>query len=80
MIHNIVPRQGDQIGRIFANWAIVFIWAVFVITELAQIFWLLFTTKVVNVILFTNNELGYILGGFFANSSGHSGPRARFIK
>jgi hypothetical protein len=38
-----VQSQGDQIGRIFAYWAIVFFGAFLKITEVAQIFVLLFT-------------------------------------
>jgi hypothetical protein len=34
--------QGDQVGRFFANWAIVYFRHFFLIREKAQIFWLLF--------------------------------------
>jgi hypothetical protein len=37
--------QGDQIQRSFACWVIFFLWAIFLITEVAQIFWLLFSTE-----------------------------------
>jgi hypothetical protein len=41
-------QQGDQIGQIFASWATVYFWAVFLITEESQIFvQLLSTIKVV---------------------------------
>jgi hypothetical protein len=36
-------RQGDQIGRIFAHWAIVFWGRFLIIAEVAQIHWLPFS-------------------------------------
>jgi hypothetical protein len=42
------------------------------ISEMAQIMGLLLSTvKVTYVFIFARNELGYILGDFFTNASGH---------
>jgi hypothetical protein len=41
------------------------------ITELAQIFGLLFPQRSSYVFILAKNGLGYILGDFFTNSSGH---------
>jgi hypothetical protein len=61
----LVRRQGDQIRRIFAFWAIVYFGLFF--SGVAQIFSYLFSRYTV-----IKNVLGYILGNFFTNSSGHS--------
>jgi hypothetical protein len=65
--------QGDQIGLIFAHWAIVFFWPVFLkitevtqITGVAQYFGLLIST--VFVLIMSKNGLGYILGDFFSQT------------
>jgi hypothetical protein len=69
-INNLTRQQGDQIGRFFAYWASVFYGSFFDNCRSSPIFWPLFTTeKVINL---TNNVLGYILGHFFTNSSGHT--------
>jgi hypothetical protein len=57
----VTGGQGDQIGRIFAYWAVVFIGQFFTIIKVAKICGLLF--PVVQFIV--KNELGYILGDFF---------------
>jgi hypothetical protein len=61
-----VCRQGDQIGRFFAHWAIVTFFKT-VFEELAHVF---FLNKIYATIL-TKNGLGHILGELFTNSSGH---------
>jgi hypothetical protein len=38
-------------------------------SEVAQIYWLLFPQSICSVFILTKNELGYILGDFFTNSS-----------
>jgi hypothetical protein len=53
--------QGDQIGRIVANWAIVYFVQFFIYTSI-QIFELLLS-KIFLVL--TSYGLGYILGDFF---------------
>jgi hypothetical protein len=56
--------QGDQIGRIFAQWVTVYFWEVFlIITEVAHIFGFCFRVKI-SVLIVTKNGLGYILGDF----------------
>jgi hypothetical protein len=47
------------------------------ITEAAQIWGLFFTNGKICVPILTKNGLGYILGDFFTNSSGHPGRRFR---
>jgi uncharacterized membrane-anchored protein len=61
--------------RIFAFWAITFFEQFLTITVGAQTSGLLFSTdKVIYfVCFFTKNGLGYNLGDFFTNSSGHLG-------
>jgi hypothetical protein len=62
--------QGDQIGRIFAYWTMYcFLWAGFLITEVAQTFGPLFSHSSVSVLACAN-----ILGIFFSSSSVHTGP------
>jgi hypothetical protein len=71
--------QGDQIGRIFAQWVIV---------SLGQCIWklkkwlnflstlptyALHVKRHVLINILTKNGLRYILGDFFTNSSGHPG-------
>jgi hypothetical protein len=66
--------QGDQIVRIFAQLAIAsFGYVVFRKVQKNPYFWgpLFSTVKAMNVLILTKNGLGYILGDFFTNSSGH---------
>jgi hypothetical protein len=67
-------EQGDQIGRILAYWAIVFLESFLKITKVGQSFGLLFSsdTNVLNNFLIKNG-LGKISGDFFTNKSGHPG-------
>jgi hypothetical protein len=59
--------QGGQIGRIFAQWAIFLLWAVFLkITKIAQIFVPLFLRNIDYVLIRT--KIGS--GNLFTNSSG----------
>jgi hypothetical protein len=52
-VQQMLGYQGDQIGRIFAKWTIVYLlWAFLKIAEVAQI-------------NFDENVLGYILAVFF---------------
>jgi hypothetical protein len=44
----------------------------FNISEIAQIYGLLFSQIICSVLILTKNGFGYILGDFFTNSSGHS--------
>jgi hypothetical protein len=56
-------KQGDQIGRIFAHWAIVFFKQFLKMIEVAQNFGLHFHIKGFTSILIKSG-LGFILGDF----------------
>jgi hypothetical protein len=63
--------QGDQIGRIFAYWAILFFGQFFLTTEEAQFFGKLFSL-VKNIVLFlTKTAQATFWAMFFSNSTGH---------
>jgi hypothetical protein len=51
--------QGDQIGRIFAHWAVATLASFFNITKVAQTFW---ATLSYSVLILTKHGLSYILG------------------
>jgi hypothetical protein len=67
-----VPRRGDQIRRIFAQWAIVYFGQFFLITEVALIFVQFSSIKYV---FFYKNWFELHFGLFFTSSSGHPGCR-----
>jgi hypothetical protein len=57
--------QGDQIGRIFAFWAVVYFGQFFLIGKKRKLFGLLFSAvQVVCLFNLTKSGLGFILGGF----------------
>jgi hypothetical protein len=62
----VTSLQGDQIGRIFANWAIVLLCAGFLITEVAPNFWSSFYHGKSYAKILTMHALGIILGRFFS--------------
>jgi hypothetical protein len=62
--------QGDQIGRIFANWATLVFGKFLEKYKSSTNFGLLFTSEKV-VFYFDQKKFSYMLGVFFANSSGH---------
>jgi hypothetical protein len=64
--------QGDQIRRIFACRAVVFF---FENDKSSVISWASFFHGTSYVFILTKNVLGYILGDFFTNSSGHPAQR-----
>jgi hypothetical protein len=64
-------NQGDQIERIFAFWAMVFFAHFFENYRRDHKFLWGDFPAVKSYINFTPNEFCYILGDFFANSSGH---------
>jgi hypothetical protein len=67
-----VPQAGWPDWANFRQIGGCFLWTgYFKITQLAQMYWLLFTTVKSVLLILTKNELGYILGDFFTNSSGH---------
>jgi hypothetical protein len=63
--------QGDQIGRIFVQWAIVFFVQFYENPKSSQHFCQLFLFGNSYVSILTKLVLGYILGAFSTNSSGH---------
>jgi hypothetical protein len=60
---------GDQIGRIFTYWAIVYLVQFF--REEAQMFWLLYFHGKSCVLNLTPNGLGSIWGAYFKNLFGY---------
>jgi hypothetical protein len=67
MVTTITNEQGDHIGRILAQWVIVYNRPVFKNCRSCPIFWLLFATA----LILTKNGMGYNFGQFLINSSGH---------
>jgi hypothetical protein len=74
----IPPGQGDQIGRILAQWPLFTLGRFPKITKVAEFFGAtLFDCTYIHkmyVLGYLKDVLGYILGDFFANSSGHPAP------
>jgi hypothetical protein len=66
----VMSGQGDQIRRIFAHWVIVNFGQFFENDRSRTNFRILFPDKSY-VLILTKNGLGYILGDFHINSSGH---------
>jgi hypothetical protein len=66
-------NQGDQIGRVFAQWEIVYFGQWFKNYRSSAHFWATFFHGTSHVSILTKKMLGYILGDFFTNSSGHPG-------
>jgi hypothetical protein len=69
------PEQGDQIGRIFAHWAIAFVGQFIENYRSSANSWANFFPSTSCVLILTKNCLCYTLGDFFKNSSGHPGPK-----
>jgi hypothetical protein len=67
-------RQGDQIGRIFAQWMIFAIGSYIKISEAAHFFGY-FIQQLSLCFNLNKNGLGYILVEFFINSSGNPASR-----
>jgi hypothetical protein len=68
------PRQGDQIGRIFVYWVIVYFGWFFLITEVAYIFLVLLSHGKLDEIILTKMGWAALWANFFTNSSGHPDP------
>jgi hypothetical protein len=68
---NPASHQGDQIGRIFPCWAIFYQGSVLKNSEVARILGLLFSYGKSYVLISPKHLLGYVLGDFVANPSGH---------
>jgi hypothetical protein len=64
-------RQGDQIGRIFVDWAIVYFGQFFEIYRTTPKFWATFFSDTSYLIICTENGFANILDNFLTNSSGH---------
>jgi hypothetical protein len=75
--HN--ARQGDQIGRIFAQCAIIYFAQIDKNYRSSPKFCATFFPSVEYVLILTKYALGYIFGDFFTNSSGHHDARAHFL-
>jgi hypothetical protein len=69
-----VPKQGDQIGRIFDRWVTVNFGQYFENYTGNPHFCATFSTV---KIFFDKNPLGYSLGDFFQNSSAHLVPKSK---
>jgi hypothetical protein len=63
-------RQGDQIGRIFAHWAIV-VFGQFLVNYRSSPHFLLPFSQLRSCINFNKKQVGPHFGRFFENSSGH---------
>jgi hypothetical protein len=63
-------NQGDQIGRNFAYWVIVYFGWLLVIYKSRQIFLASFYPRKSNAIILLKIHLGYIWGDFLTNASG----------
>jgi hypothetical protein len=59
------------IGRIFAYWAFFYFRQLFKIKRFSSNFWATFVHGKSYVLILTKNCLGFILGDFFTNLSGH---------
>jgi hypothetical protein len=70
-------RQGGQIRWMLAYWAIVD-FRHFLKLKSGPNLRLLFNRVKFHISIFDENELGYILGDFFTDSSGHPANRGRF--
>jgi hypothetical protein len=68
---NGAHSHGDQIGRIFDFWAIVFFRQFHSKYERSPNFRATIITVKVKILVLTKNGLGHILGEFFTNSFGH---------
>jgi hypothetical protein len=73
------PKQGDQIGRIFAQWEIIYFGRLVENRKSSPYFCATFSLStglcICDILIVTKIGLGYILGNFFTNSSGHPGPK-----
>jgi hypothetical protein len=68
----VANAQGDQIGRIVANWTIVNLGQLFVNNRSSPHSWTIFLQSKSYVAIWTKNGSGYVLGDFLTNSSGHT--------
>jgi hypothetical protein len=71
IIRSSIYEQGDQIGRIFAQWAIVYFGQFFENHKSSPNFCATFPKIIDYMLTLTKLVLGDLLGYFFTNSSGH---------
>jgi hypothetical protein len=69
------PEQGDQIGRIFAQWVVVFFGQLLKIYKNSPQFWSTFYQSKDDLFIFTEKMVWAI----FTSSSGHPGPDATWV-
>jgi hypothetical protein len=67
----VVTYLGDQIGRFFAHWVIVYYWLLEKYRSRHILGGNFFPQLKLCVSIWTKNEFGNIFGDFFPNSSGH---------
>jgi hypothetical protein len=68
LLSKAAPKQGDQIGRNFAQWAIVYFGELYKNYRSSPKFSATFFQSIDNVQIKTDkNRFGYILGDFFTN-------------
>jgi hypothetical protein len=63
--------KSDQIGQIFAYWAVLYIGSLFEKVKSSANYWDTFFQTTSCELILTKNWLGCTLGDFFKNSSGH---------
>jgi hypothetical protein len=68
----VVSNQGDQIGRLFALWAIFGFVRFLGNCKIIPHLWAPLVYSYDEALMSAKNVLGYILGDFFTNSSGHT--------
>jgi hypothetical protein len=75
----VSPGQGDQIGRIFAYWAVFLLWAAFENYKIRANYWAYFIHGTSGVLILTENGLGDILGDKFHKPIWSPWPRGTFL-
>jgi hypothetical protein len=76
-IFHVLHQQGDQIGRIFAQWAIFYFKQILENYKSRPHFCATFFPSTGYELILTENGLGNILGNFFTNSSGRPVHRTK---
>jgi hypothetical protein len=65
------------LGEFSSHWAIVYFEQFFVNCKSSPQFWATLSHSLGYALILAKNGLGYILGEFFSNSSGHPDPEGR---
>jgi hypothetical protein len=76
----LTAHQGDQIGRIFARWAILYFGQLFETCLICPNFCATIFHGKSNALFSANNQLGHNLGDFFTNSSGHPAVQCQYLR